>query len=122
MGIDDEIGNVTNGWKVLDYLREKSIEVDRVVLFTDMQIWDSRHYFGDDDQTVREAFDEYRAAVAPVASLYMVDLASYGDLATPEGYEDVYNISGWSEQVLEFIGDAEEPMQVIDEMEAFEPA
>jgi hypothetical protein len=122
MGIDDEVGNATNGWKVLDYLREESIEVERVVLFTDMQIWDSVHHYGDDGRTVKEAFEDYRSAVAPEASLYMVDLASYGDLATPEDYEDVYNISGWSENVLEFIGYAEEPTQVIDEIAAFEPA
>jgi hypothetical protein len=122
MGIDDEVGNATNGWKVLDYLRTEGIDVDRVVLFTDMQIWDSRQRYGRRDRTVRDAFDDYREAVAPEASLYMVDLASYGDLVTPEGYEDVYNISGWSEQVLEFIGYAEDPTQVIDEIEAFDPA
>ena len=41
---------------------------------------------------------------------------------TPEGYENVYNISGWSENVLSFIEHAENPKQVIDEIEAFEPA
>ncbi len=122
MGIDDEVGNSTNGWKVLDYLREEDIAVERVILFTDMQIWDSTVRLVDGDRTVREAFEDYRASVAPNASLYMVDLASYGDLATPEGYEDVYNISGWSEQVLEFIGYAEEPSQVIEEIDDFEPA
>ena len=121
MGIDNDVGNSTNGWKVLDYLREEELEVDRVVLFTDMQIWDSLHHFGDEDRTVKAAFEDYREDVAPEAALYMIDLASYGDLVTPEGYENVYNISGWSEQVLEFIGYAEEPMQVIGEIEAFEP-
>jgi len=96
--------------------------VDRVVLFTDMQLWDSTARLVDGDRTVQEAFEAYREDVAPEASLYMVDLASYGDLATPEGYEDVYNVSGWSEQVLEFIGYAEEPMQVIEEIDDFEPA
>jgi hypothetical protein len=122
MGINGEVGNSTNGWKVLDYLRQERIAVDRVVLFTDMQIWDSTARLVDGDRTVRDAFDAYREEVAPKASLYMVDLASYGDLATPEGYEDVYNISGWSEQVLEFIGYAEEPSQVIEEIDDFEPA
>jgi hypothetical protein len=40
---------------------------------------------------------------------------------TPEGYEDVYKVSGWSENVLEFIEHAEEPLQVIDESETFDP-
>ncbi|AWB28507.1 TROVE domain-containing protein [Halococcoides cellulosivorans] len=121
LGIDREVGNSTNGWKVLEYLREEAIAVDRVVLFTDMQIWDSRWRVPDDARTVREAFEAYRDTIAPDVSLYMIDLASYGDLVTPEGYEGVYNVSGWSENVLEFIEHAEDPLQVIDEIEAFEP-
>lgn len=122
LGIDTEVGNSTNGWKVLEYLREEEIGVDRVVLFTDMQIWDSTVGLIEGDRTVREEFEAYRDAVAPDASLYLIDLAAYGDLVTPEGYEDVYNVSGWAENVLEFIENAEEPTQVIDEIEAFEPA
>ncbi|MFC6721559.1 hypothetical protein [Halovenus amylolytica] len=121
LGIDEEVGHSTNGWRVLRYLREEAIAVDRIVVFTDMQIWDSRVRFSDDANTIREEFVEYREAVAPEASLYMIDLASYGDLVTPDGYEDVYNISGWSENVLEFIEHAEEPGQVIDEIDGFDP-
>jgi hypothetical protein len=120
LGIDTEVGHSTNGWKVLRYLRREEIAVDRVVLFTDMQLWDSIP-FGS-EQTVREAFDAYRETVAPDAALYVIDLAAYGDLTTPEGYENVYNVSGWSENVLEFIGAAEEPGDAIREVEAFDPA
>jgi len=122
LGIDSEVGHSTNAWKALDYLREAGDAVDRVVVFTDMQLWDSRVGVSDDTRTVREAFDAYREAVAPDVSLYLIDLASYGDLVTPEGYKDVYNVSGWSENVLEFIEHAEEPMQVIDEIDALDPA
>ena len=122
LGIDGDVGHSTNGWKVLEYLREEAIAVDRVVLFTDMQIWDSTVGLIEGDRTVREEFEAYRDVVAPDASLYLIDLAAYGDLVTPEGYEDVYNVSGWSENVLEFIENAEEPTQVIDDIEAFEPA
>ncbi|WP_311170887.1 hypothetical protein [Halobellus ordinarius] len=41
---------------------------------------------------------------------------------TPEGYGNVYNVSGWSENVLSFIEHAENPKQIIEEIEAFEPA
>jgi 60 kDa SS-A/Ro ribonucleoprotein len=122
LGIDGDVGHSTNGWKVLEHLREEEVAVDRVVLFTDMQIWDSRLGVPDDIRTVREEFDAYRDAVTPDVSLYVIDLAAYGDLVTPEGYESVYNVSGWSENVLEFIENAEEPTQVIDDIEAFEPA
>ncbi len=121
LGIDQEVGNSTNGWKAVRYLRKEEIVVDRIVVFTDMQIWDSRVRFSDDANMIREEFDAYREAVASEASLYMIDLASYGDLVTPEGYEGVYNISGWSENVLEFIEHTEEVGEVIDEITTFDP-
>lgn len=92
-----------------------------MILLTDMQIWDSTGGLISGDRTVKEAFEAYREEVAPDASLYVIDLAAYGDLVTPEGYEDVYNVSGWSETVFEFIGSAEAPLQVIETIEAFEP-
>lgn len=57
----------------------------------------------------------------PDAVLYLIDLAAYRDLTVPEGYENVYNVSGWSENVLEFIGAAEEPLNPIRDTEAFDP-
>jgi hypothetical protein len=76
-------GKSTNGWKALEFLRDRGEPVDRVVVFT---------------------------------------VASYGDLVTPEGDENVYNVSGWSEDVLSSIAHAENSKQAIDEIDAFEPA
>ena len=121
LSIDEEVGNSTNGWKALEYLRERDEAVERIVVFTDMQIWDSTPFGPRDDRTVKAEFDAYRDEVTSDTALYLVDLASYGDLVTPEGYENVYNVSGWSENVLTFIEHAETPMQVIDDIEAIEP-
>jgi len=119
---DEDVGNSTNGWKALEYLRNRGEPVERVVVLTDMQIWDSTPFTARDNQTVKAVFDAYRDEVSSGTALYLVDLASYGDLVTPEGYENVYNVSGWSENVLSFIEHAENPKQVIDEIDAFEPA
>jgi len=54
--------------------------------------------------------------VSSDTALYLVDLAAYGDLVTPEGYENVYNISGWSGNILPFIEQVEEPTQIIEEI------
>jgi len=121
LGVDREVGNSTNGWKALRHLREEAVELDRVVVFTDMQIWDSRHGSARDAASVKTEFDAYREAVADDLSLYLVDLAAYGDLVTPEGYEDVYNVSGWSENVLEFVAYAENPLEVVDEIDDVSP-
>ena len=119
--IDEDVGNSTNGWKAIDYLRKRDKPVERIVVFTDMQIWDNTAFTARNSQTVKDAFDTYRDEVSADTALYLVDLAAYGDLVTPEGYENVYNISGWSENVLSFIDHAENPKQIIDEIEAFEP-
>jgi hypothetical protein len=122
LAIDEDVGNSTNGWKALEYLRDRGEPVERIVVFTDMQIWDSTPFTARDNQTVKAAFDAYRNEVSSDTALYLVDLAPYGDLVTPEGYENVYNVSGWSENVLSFIEHAENSKQVIDEIETFEPA
>ena len=121
LAIDEDVGNSTNGWKALEYLRDRGEPVERIVVFTDMQIWDSTPFTPRDDRTVKATFDAYREAVSADTALYLVDLEAYGDLVTPEGYENVYNISGWSEQVLSFIQHAEDPMDVLAEIEAIEP-
>ena len=120
LDIDEDVGNSTNGWKALEYLRDRDEAVERIIVFTDMQIWDSTPFAARDDRTVKEEFDAYRDEVTSDTALYLVDLASYGDLVTPEGYEHVYNVSGWSENVLTFIEHAETPMQIIDDIAAVE--
>ncbi|QAU12164.1 TROVE domain-containing protein [Halorubrum sp. BOL3-1] len=121
LAADEDVGNSTNGWKAIDHLRERGEPVERIVIFTDMQIWDSTPFMARDSQTVKSAFDAYRAEVAADTALYLVDLAAYGDLVTPEGYENVYNISGWTENVLTFVKHAEKPAEVLGEIDAFEP-
>lgn len=109
LDIDRDVGNSTNGWKALRSLRETHAIFDRIVIFTDMQLWDSTG----SNQGVKGEFEAYRESVASDTSLYLVDLACYGNLVTPEGYEDVFNISGWSENVLDFITHAEVPRENI---------
>ena len=121
LAIDEDVGNSTNGWKAIKHLHDRGDAVERIVVFTDMQIWDNTPFTARDSQTVKDAFDAYRDEVSADTALYLVNLAAYGDLVTPEGYENVYNISGWSENGLSFIEPAEKPKQVIDEIEAFEP-
>lgn len=118
--LQKSVGGSTNGWKAIDYLRDEGKAPDRVVMLTDMQIWDSSRgvFSSRSDNSVRKSLEAYREEVAPETALYMVDLASYGDLVTPEGYEGVYNISGWNDSMLDFIEYAENPGQIIEEIES----
>lgn len=114
-----KVGGSTNGYKVFRDLRQKGKAYDRIMLFTDMQLWNSNSYYS--DTTFKDEWEAYKEEVAPEASLYLVDLQSYGDLVIPEGAEDVYNISGWSEKVIDFIQYAENEGEIIQEIENYAP-
>lgn len=117
--MDLDVGHSTNAWKALRYLTENDERYDRVVIFTDEQVWDSTGYR--QTETVRDWLDAYREHVHPEAALYVIDLSSYGTLSTPEGYPGVYRISGWNENVIDFIQYAERPDAVISEIGALSP-
>lgn len=112
-----DVGGSTNGWKVIRFLRKNDVSVDRIVLLTDMQIWDS----GYSGRTVRDEFLKYRHEVNGSTNLYMIDLSSYGQLLTPEGQEGVYNISGWTSKIVDFIVRAENQNEAVQEIEEYDP-
>lgn len=105
-----DIGTSTNGWKVIKHNRDR--QFDRIVLFTDMQIWNSM--WGSNSST-KGQLDKYRQNY-PETALYMINLSSYGSLQTPEGYDRVWNISGWTDKVFDFMQSAENPGQIISEI------
>ena len=120
-----DVGGATNGHKVFDRLREQDRKYDNVVLLTDEQMWDSEAMIGglfdEDKRTLKEAYDEYRTEVTSGVNLYNIDLQAYGTLSMPEGYEDVYHVSGWTEKVLDFITYAEQEREIIHEIEEYNP-
>jgi len=123
LSIDRQVGNSTNGWKAIDWLTQNNVAPDRIVVFTDMQIWDSSGGMSSrrrDNNSVRESFNHYQSSVegGPQTHLYMIDLNSYGDLTHPEGAQNVHNINGWNDSVLDYIQYAEDPEKVVDVIEA----
>lgn len=116
----DAVGNSTNGWKTLRWATQNDVEYDRFVVFTDEQIWDSTTMFRS-STTLKDEWDRYTDEVNPDAHLYVIDLASYGDLSMPEGYTNVHQVSGWSSNVIEFIDSFEQAMHVVREIEEIGP-
>jgi hypothetical protein len=115
---DLPIGGGTNGYLIPQALYEAGRdEYSQIIVFTDMQMWNS----GYGSQTFKNQWEKYKNEVNPDASLYLVDLQSYGDLVTPEGAQDVYNISGWTSNVIDFIDNMENVDGFIREIEAVEP-
>jgi len=96
-----DVGHSTNGHLVIEYLINNDLDYDTIVLFTDEEIWNSQWH---SSASVKDAWDEYVSSVNGDASLYIVNLAAYGDgMTMPEEYHNVYHISGWNDALLDHI-------------------
>ena len=95
---EGEVGYSTNGYKVIDYLVDNNIKMDKVMMFTDMQMWDSRFA----DKHLQASWNRYRQ-MYPEAKLYLFDLAGYGDAPVRLVSDDVILIAGWSDKVFDVL-------------------
>ena len=96
--LGNTVGFSTNGYKVVDWLIEQEQVMDKVMMFTDMQMWDSTGR----DSTFEKSWRRYKQ-MAPLAKLYLFDLAGYGQLPLRLAEPDVYLISSWSDRVFDVL-------------------
>ena len=108
---EGEVGYSTNGFKVIEYLRENNIVMDKVMMFTDCQMWNSRGT----TQTIRQEWNKYKQ-IAPDAKLYLFDLAGYGSAPLEIVRDDVFLIAGWSDRIFEMLHALENGSSVIEEI------
>ncbi|MDX1905311.1 MAG: TROVE domain-containing protein [Thermonemataceae bacterium] len=86
---EGEVGYATNGYLVLKDLIAKKVLMDKVMLFTDCQLWNS-NYSGENISTLWNAYKK----MAPKAKLYLFDLAGYGQTPLTIEQNDVFLIAG----------------------------
>jgi hypothetical protein len=83
-------------------LLKENVPVDRVIIFSDMQLWNS---YGS-GATLQTKWNDYRKK-HPNCWLHLVDLAGHGTSpAVMQG--NVHLVSGWSDSILSFIKTVEE--------------
>ncbi|MCB2408808.1 TROVE domain-containing protein [Hymenobacter lucidus] len=97
---EGEVGYSTNGHLVIRDLLQRREVVDKVMIFTDCQLWNSTG----DGGTLAQAWIDYRRTVAPQARLYLFDLAGHGHtpIEVREGH-GVALIAGWSDKVFDVL-------------------
>lgn len=112
---EGEVGYSTNGHLVLDDLTSRKEIVDKVMMFTDCQMWDSRGR----GSSMSHSWGEYKK-VAPNAKLYLFDLSGYGH--TPVSIEggDVFLIAGWSDKVFDMLDAYENGSSAIEKIKSIE--
>jgi hypothetical protein len=101
---EGEVGYATNGHLVVQDLIDRRYVADKVMLFTDCQLWDT----GGQANAMAQVWGQYKAKVAPGAKLYLFDLAGYGRVPLDVRAGDVHLIAGWSDKVFEVLSDIEQ--------------
>jgi hypothetical protein len=112
--LEGEVGYGTNGYKVIRWLIDQKMEMDKVMLFTDCQLWDSNSWSC--DSLLPEYWERYKREVAPNARLYIFDLAGYGQSPISMKRDDVFCIAGWSDKVFDILAALERGKSAIDEI------
>lgn len=112
---EGEVGYATNGHKVIDDLINRNVVMDKVMLFTDCQLYDNKMI----GSSVERSWKAYKK-IAPNAKLYLFDLAGYGATPLNVKRDDVYLIAGWSDKVFEILDAIEKGSNAVAEIKKIE--
>lgn len=96
--LNGEVGWSTNGHKVVEWLLQRKMVMDKVLIFTDNQMWNSVG----DGNTFAGLWAQYKQ-MAPGAQLCLFDLAGYGQSPLRMEQNDVFLIGGWSDRIFDVI-------------------
>jgi len=98
---ETDVGWATNAYKVLKVLLSIRTPVDRILFFTDMQIYgESEGWSHDEDITC--LLREYRRQVTPGVKTYIFNLQPYEHFMTPRDENGVTYFSGWNANLLQY--------------------
>lgn len=96
---EGEVGYSTDGYLVIEDLIKRAYVADKIMLFTDCQLWNSNN----SQDTFAGNWAIYKQTVAPKAKLYLFDLKGLGTTPVDIHQNDVYLISGWSDKVFDVV-------------------
>jgi 60 kDa SS-A/Ro ribonucleoprotein len=106
---EGEVGYSTNGYLVIKDLLQRKKVMDKVMLFTDCQLWNSNT----SDETISGLWKKYKE-LAPGAKLYLFDLAGLGKSPLEILKDDVYLIAGWSDKIFDVLAAVENGSNALD--------
>jgi hypothetical protein len=95
---EGEVGYSTNGYLVIKDLIARKQVIDKVMFFTDCQMWNSNGT----GETLPALWNEYKK-IAPNSKLYLFDLVGYGQMPISTQGKDIFLIAGWSDKVFDVL-------------------
>jgi hypothetical protein len=99
---DNYRGHATNAWTVLEYLIKNKIKVDRIVVLSDMQCYDSSSWY-DGRRSVAEYLKQYRRQFNKNCYAHFFDLCGYGTRQTASKNSLDNVVAGFSEKIFDQI-------------------
>jgi 60 kDa SS-A/Ro ribonucleoprotein len=112
---EGEVGYSTNGHLVIQDLINRRKKVDKIMIFTDCQLWNSNG-----GNPIAQAWAQYKK-IAPNARLYLFDLAGYGNTPVNTVNEgSVFLMAGWSDKIFDILAAIEEGSNAIAEINKIE--
>lgn len=111
-GMIGDVGHSTNGYLVIADLLQRRKVVDKVMLFTDMQLWNDNS-----STSIADLWKQYKK-LAPLAKIYLFDLAGYGNTPLNVMNDDVYLISGWSDKIFSVLSAVEKGRNAVEVIES----
>ncbi|WP_027382161.1 TROVE domain-containing protein [Epilithonimonas caeni] len=106
---EGEVGYSTNGYLVIEDLIRRNEKVDKVMLFTDTQLWNSNVT----NDSFEYSWNRYKK-INPNAKLYIFDLAGYGKQSLDVRKNDVYLIAGWSDKIFDVLNALEDRKSAVE--------
>ena len=115
-----EVGMSTNGHLILKHLLDTKTVVDKVMVFTDCQLYDSTAgaWGGQRDaqNNMKTLWKQYKE-IAPNAKMYLFDLNGYGTTPLSIASNDVFLIAGWSDRVFDMLEAYEKGSNAVAEID-----
>ena len=112
---EGEVGYSTNGYLVIEDLIKKEKTVDKIMMFTDCQLWNS---CGGNTQ-LKDVWKKYKT-FAPDAKMYLFDLAGHGNSPLDITSDDAHLIAGWSDKVFDILQAIDNGSDALKEINAIE--
>lgn len=112
-----KVGWATNGHLIIEDAINKRQDLDRIMIFTDLQMWDCSSLYDTTSHrsSIKKAWSTYKK-MYPKCKLYIFDLAGYGTSPLSIRDNDVNLIAGWSNDIFNIMSNIENGGETLDKI------
>ncbi len=113
---NEAMGGGTETALTFAYAAKKGGGYDRIIIISDNESWNENRYGG--AGSVQQAYVAYRGATKTDPFIYAIDIQGYGTKDITGG--KIFHMTGWSDRLLDFIGQAEKGETLVEYIRNYE--